>query len=287
MKKFLILMLTLVLAAGNVQAGGKKSIRVMTFNVLQGKGEPQGREWKTTRRTAAVKMIKEINPDIIGTQEARKSQCKDLQLDLAQYGQVKFPKDSIEKNGGQRTMILYRKERFKMVEWGKYWFSEDLTARGNRFNDPKTTQKLSVWVKLYDKNTKKDIYVFDAHFFAKVSKIENRQVCAQITRDQILKIVPKGATVFFMGDLNTNYETSYDCLDPLKQIMENAALAARKSDGPQKPTYNRFGKGKPSTLDYIFFRGAKADTYRVIHDTKYGTDYISDHWPVYADFTLK
>ena len=69
--------------------------------------------------------------------------------------------------------------------------------------------------------------------------------------------------------------------------MGDAATSAPESDGPLVCTYSAFNPNYTKTLDHIYGRNVYFKTYRVVNDkTKYGVEYISDHFPLYADVQL-
>ena len=55
-----------------------------------------------------------------------------------------------------------------------------------------------------------------------------------------------------------------------------------------KATFNGLGKpgDAPRWPDHILIRNAKAESYEVVDSKKYGPKYISDHYPVYAEFEI-
>lgn len=269
------------------------SMRIMQFNILQGKDEPAGHEWSSVRKEPCFKMLNETAPDIICFEEARKTQCNDLASKFPQYSQVKHPKDNIESNGGQRDLIMYRSDKFDLLDWDKYWFSVDETSSGDRFcpagvtnSTSKTTQKLTVWAHFRENVSKRDFYVFCTHFFADVDELAQRTKCVELSLTHIKAIDPK-TPVFFCGDLNINYcsENGRALLAPMFEYMESAAVSADMHDSPTATTYNKFG-ASTSVLDYIFYRNATALTYKIINSAGYGTEYISDHYPVCSDFRV-
>lgn len=262
------------------------SLRMMQFNILQATSETAGHEWAAVRRKPCVAMIRDIDPDIICVEEARKSQCNDLQADLAQYGQVKHPKDNIETNGGQRNLVMYKTSKYSVLEWGKFWFSVDGTATGDRWGDKeKTTQKMTLWVKFKEKESGRNFYVFCSHFFAEVPDDSYRTKCVNMALDKIKEIVPEHMPVFLCGDFNIDYGTKSSLLAPLNKYMKNAAVAARNTSGASTTTYNKFG-ASTKTLDYIYIRNITASKYKVVNSDSYGTTYVSDHYPIFADCEL-
>ena len=51
-------------------------------------------------------------------------------------------------------------------------------------------------------------------------------------------------------------------------------------------SFNNFGKKDgAAAIDHLFFRGAKAKSFEVV-DEKFKVRYISDHFPVFADYEI-
>lgn len=269
--------------------GQAEMIRIMQFNILQGKGEPAGHKWAEVRKDACIKMFEDIDPDIVCMQEARRSQCEDLADELNQYSQVKMAKDGIESNGGQRNVIMYKWKNWSLISADRLWFSVDRSADGDRFGDPLTTQKMLMWVHLKHKKTKKDVWVFDAHFFANCERVASRDSCVAITLNTIRKVVPEDGVCFFCGDLNIDWSkaAARTILQPVNDYMSSASLDAANGDSPLTPTYNKFTPSYKKVLDYIFYRNVKGFRYKVVNEAIYGTDFISDHYPIYLDFIFE
>lgn len=269
------------------------TMRLMQFNVLQATSETAGHEWASVRKEPCFTMLNEISPDIVCCEEARKTQCNDFASKFPGYAQVKHPKDNIESNGGQRNLILYKSDKFEVLDWNKYWFSVDETASGDRFcpagytnSSSKTTQKMTLYVHFREKASKREFYVFCTHFFADVDDISQREKCVELSVKHIREIEPY-LPVFFCGDLNINYVSSdgQALLKPMFEYMQSAAMSATTHDSPTLTTYNKFG-ASTKVLDYIFYRNATAQTYKVVNSPNYGTTYISDHYPIYADIKV-
>ena len=264
----------------------ERDLRIMQFNILQATSETAGHEWSAVRKAPCINMLKDIAPDIICIEEARKTQCSDLAAAFPEYTQVKHPKDNIESNGGQRNLIMFRTDKFELLEWDKFWFSVDGTATGDRFGDSKTTQKMTVFAKLKDKSDGRIFWVYCTHFFADCQYQASREKCVEMSLESIRKQVPENSPVFFLGDLNLNYmdETGKKTLEPLLDYLKSAAINAGKGADPALVTYNKWGASS-KVLDYILYRNATALSYNVIFNgSSYGTCYLSDHNPVWADF---
>lgn len=269
-------------------------VRVMQFNVRESTAEVTGNEW-SVRKQPCINMLNQLSPDIVCCQEARKEQCTDFENAFTgSYEQVKHPKDNNTAHAGQRNLIMYRSEKYEVLDWDKYWFSVDETASGVRFcpsgtnSGSKTTQKMTIYVHFREKTSKRDFYVFCTHFFADVDDISQRNKCVELSLKHV-KAIPSETPVFFCGDLNLNYnsEDARKVLSPLFDYMQSAGVSATSGDSYSTPTYNNFEVGnRKDVLDYIFYRNATAVSYKVVNGSNYGTTFISDHFPVYSDFRV-
>lgn len=260
-------------------------IRVMTFNIMQSSGEPEGHEWASVRKGPCIAMFKDVAPDIVCIQEARKLQCSDLYSALPEYSQIKHPLDNVESNGGQRNLILYKSSKFELLSWDKFWFSEDGTASGPRWGDAATTQRLTVFARLRHKPTGSEFWVYDAHFFDKCNYGTTPPHCVSMCLESIDAQAGPDGTVFLCGGFGLRPGDAV--MRPLFNSLGHAATEAPESDGAPAVTYNALGENQGAALDHIFFRGAEPLSYKVADSpSTYGTRWISDHYPVYADFLL-
>ncbi len=276
------------------------SLRIMQFNILQSTSETAGHEWTAVRKAPCIKMIQETKPDILCLEETRRLQADDLKAAFPEYSQIRYAKDGVLKagavasytednfkNGGQRDVIMFRTDKYEYLGAGHYWFSKDGTEGGgaeNRFGDEATTQKLTLFVHFKDKETEKEFFVYCTHFFAKCNFIDSRKQCVRMSLENMQNEAGENGTVFFCGDLNLDYKNTEhrEILKPLFEYAPSAALVAGQSSGAETTTYNSFGSST-KVLDYILLRNATAKVYKVVNEDTYGTKYLSDHYPLYAD----
>lgn len=287
---FLMLLLGIGVSADNlapVSPDGKcVSFRLMQFNVLQGwdsynASETVGHEW-LNRREGVVLMLKDTDPDIVCVQEARKLQCSYLKEQLPQYDQVLYPKDGIETNGGQRDLIMYKSSKFELLQWDKFWFST--TPEYSSYSWDAGTPKLTIRAQFRSlEGMPKTFWVYCTHFFP--SGDEGKQMCSNMILDDMKKYIAPDEPVFLCGDLNLNYGDTR--LDTLLTYMGDAATSAPESDGPLVCTYSGFNPNNTKTLDHIYGRNIYFKSYHVVNDkTKYGMEFISDHYPLYSDVQI-
>lgn len=277
------------------------SFRLMSFNILQSKDEPEGHTWADYRAAPCKTMFQETNPDIICLQECRRTQLNFMKDNFPQYNYYQYAKDgvkkdgyenvekcdddSIFKNGGHRNVIALRKDRFTMLDWGRFWFSDtpDISSYSGQLFEDGGTPKLTLWLKIRERETGIVFYVWTTHFFA--NGVIGRKQCAIMSAERMKAECADNIPVFFCGDLNLAYE--HDSLKPLREWMHHAANNAANAD--KHPTFTGFRKDPNTwtTIDHIFYRNASASTFKVVNTPlENGTSVCSDHFPIYADFTV-
>lgn len=257
-------------------------LRIMQFNIREDKQtEPDYNTFTGVRAEAIRQMLKDVQPDIVCLQECRKTQAQYLATALPEYTQILFPKDGIEKNGGQRDVILYKSAKVKLLSWNKFWFSETPTVSSKSWDA--STPKLTIYAKFRSRtDLTKDFYVYCTHFPPSAPEAMTHAVA--MMEESIEKTTGGTLPVFLCGDLNLDYYN--DILAPLEEYMYHAASTALASDGVDAITYNGYRDTNQKTLDHIFYRNAIVDTYHVKNKIyQYGTNckWISDHYPLYSD----
>ncbi len=265
-----------------VPANPTVELRIMQFNIREDKQtEPDYNTFTGVRAAAIVEMVRDVKPDIICLQECRKTQAAYLASTLTEYTQILYPKDGIEKNGGQRDVILYKSSKMRLISWKKFWFSETPTVSSKSWDA--STPKLTIYARFRSRvDSSKDFLVYCTHFPPSAPEAQRHSVEMMI--NSISSEAGESMPVFLCGDLNVSY---YDTiLDPLKEYMSHAAATALESDGVEAITYNGYRETNQKTLDHIFYRYAIVDMYHVKNELyQYVTicKWISDHYPLYSD----
>src|SRR5690554_3646558 len=99
--------------------------------------------------------------DIIGTQEGFKHQLDHL-LEMPGFAYVGAGRDD-GKEAGEHSAILYKTDRFEVLESGDFWLRENPDEPGLGW-DATCCNRICSWAKFTDKYTGKDFFVFNAHF---------------------------------------------------------------------------------------------------------------------------
>ncbi len=275
MKRVLLFALTLFVAAGFVSCSkGKNEIKVMSFNVLVSQNDNVN-NWGQ-RKVAALNMLNEEQPTILGLQEATLPQVNYLAENLPQYGWVGVGRED-GLNSGEFMAIFYLKDEVELLDSGTFWLSE--TPDEPSMGWDAACKRTCTWTKLKMKKTGTEFAYLNTHL-DHVGKQAQRNGLALMV-ERCAQIVPKGMTAFVTADFNAT--TDDPIFEPLKADMLDARETAPETD--RRGTYNGFDNLQNVVIDHIFYRGAEAKTFRVL-DKFYGAPYISDHYPVVMTATF-
>jgi endonuclease/exonuclease/phosphatase family metal-dependent hydrolase len=278
MKKSLFFLFVLLTVFGVAAAKSPLELKIISYNIrtLARDGE---NSWQF-RKHATKNMIELHKPDAFGLQEAMLPHMQYIDSVCPQYARVGVGR-SDGKEGGEFVTIYYNKERFDLLDSGTFWLSEtpDQVSRGWDAALPRIT----TWVKLRDKATKRKFFYFNTHFDHRgtTARVESSKLIVE----KIREIAGKKAAVVLTGDFNI--ESENEALQPLYDNMSAARRCAPITDN--KGTYNGWGLVKRyPVIDHIFYDGrkVKCNAFRTL-DGDYGAKFISDHFPLEAIFTIR
>ena len=262
------------------------SLRVMTFNIRNGRAKDGDNSWKH-RKLFAADVIRGAKLDVIGLQEAFRFQLDDLRKELPEFEEIGEGRD-----GGQRgeySAILYRSSRFTALDSGTFWLSDtpDKKSRswGNRY------LRICTWVRLKEKKTEQSFYVFNTHFDhqSQNARLRSSQLIAKRINNRKHKnpFVVTGdfnadesnPVILYLKRKSKNLpESPIVLVDTFRQLHPN-----KKSVG----TGGGFeGRVDGKKIDYVFVQPeAKVVTASIIRTNRNGR-YPSDHSPVLAEIHL-
>ncbi|WP_067151567.1 endonuclease/exonuclease/phosphatase family protein [Pseudotamlana agarivorans] len=272
-------------------------LNVMTYNVLNDKGQTGSRQW-STRRVSLVNLINRHNPDFIGVQEAFLHQTKFIkdQTSLSYFGYGTESGKS-ESNSPAPDEILnpifYNSDRFVLLEKGVFWLSNEPDTPNVGFGEgtSDTHFRNCVWGKFKENvENSKFIYIFNNHFSLN-DDIRKQQ--ATLLMNKVEDIIKEGSSVIVLGDFNSdpNRDTSYNILT--NKIMPTHFIDSKNvsQTSPSGPSYTKTGmEVGPLTsgekIDHVFTRNVTScSAYKVITDYE-GNYYPSDHFPVLTTLSL-
>ena len=268
-----------------------ETIFVMSFNI-RNPNPADGENYWSYRKEKIAGLIKYHSPDIIGLQEAYRSQLDDLMEFVPEYNWTGVCRTNGLKQpdpDNEFTAILFKKESFKILDEGTFWLSESPNVAGSIGWDAKYARN-TTWVKMMDRRDESIFFHFNTHFDhkGKLARIES----ASLLLEEVDKIA-SGYPTIITGDLNST-ETSevYKTLTDKSQVG-NFTDAISKSELPHygpKITFLdefHFNGNQGKKIDYIFFKNnIEILKHAVISDSWCGK-LPSDHLPVISEIKIR
>lgn len=273
---FLLSLAALMLCGGCGNSSKDVEIKYISYNIRNSRANDGDNAWDI-RKPATKEMIEREKPDIFGLQEAYIEQLQYIDSNFSEYSRVGVGRDDGNEEG-EFMAVYYRNDKFKLLDNGDFWLSE--TPDSCSMGWDAACRRIVTWAKLKDLDSKKVFYAFNTHL-DHVGEIAREQSILLIV-ERINQIVKKDkAPVFLSGDFNSNVSSAI--FDPLKNIMKDSRAILPESEW--LPTYNNYGKGGDSMIDYIFYKNAEVQDFKTLNDD-YGKPYISDHYPVMAKMKI-
>ena len=275
MKKTIIILLCIIgcLAPAIAQ---KDTVTVISFNIRYNNPGDGDNIWDN-RKASCVKMAQMEKPDFLCVQEAYFVQLDYLNKSLPNYQYIGVGRDD-GKQGGEHMAILYRSDRYEVVEHGDFWLSAtpDVCSRGW----DGACNRIVTWGYFRDKKTGKHVYCFNTHL-DHVGEVARRE-SLKLIPERIKSIVTdKKAPVFLTGDFNSDINS--EIFKPLKKVMKQARKDAPVTDN--RGTFNGWGNAPNNVvIDHIFYKNATSILFQTLDSDKYGRWLISDHYPIKGVF---
>lgn len=249
-----------------------QQLKIMSYNIKYANENDGMNSW-SHRKDWITDQIQFYEPDILGVQEAVKSQLDHFTDEIEGYKVLGAGREGEDK--GEFSAVLYKHEMFEVLKTDTFWLS-DTPGEVSKGWDA-DYNRICTYALLKNKETGEKFYVFNTHFdhVGDVARLESSKLIIQKIKDFNKKEFP----VFLMGDFNLEPETEGIgiILDFLKDSKEEAEFTF----GPSG-TFNGYNFSEPVTrrIDYIFVNDeVEVKKYAVLSDSK-DLRYPSDHFPV-------
>ena len=262
-------------------SGQDNAVTVMSYNMLFEHNKPAQpeRRWSSQVKYA-VRTIKELAPDIIGTQELQSYQVTDI-IEATGYARIgcTLQGNYSLSNGDENAAILYRKDRLRLLASGNFWYNDHPDTPGPGLG--MTYNRMCTWGKFEDLHTHKVFFIFNSHFFFEPDKPEVRMACARILRERVYKVAGDYPVVV-TGDLNATIDSP-----PLQYLIEGGVLKDSRPlvavpKGPDG-SFHGFNTAVVPTkrIDHVLVNEKVQVVDYAIIDTQWRTgNFESDHLPV-------
>jgi endonuclease/exonuclease/phosphatase family metal-dependent hydrolase len=284
MKKIFNVFIIVALLA-SCKASQPVDLNLMSFNIRYDNPKDSLNNWQY-RKDIAAQIIQDCQADIVGTQEVLVNQLNDLKTRLPEYNAIGVGRqDGIDQ--GEYSAILYKKDRFNVIESGTFWLSETPEVAGSKGWDG-ACERIATWAILEDIGSKKQIFAINTHL-DHVGQIA-RQEGVALLLDRASKL-SKGLPVIMTGDFNATPESEVikhviDTSNP-NYLVHTKDIALEKSGTGW--TFHGFGREpleRREFIDYIFVSPTiKVLKHTVIPEELNGK-FISDHSVVTATIEI-
>ena len=272
------IVLGLFFGSGRVQG----QIKIMTFNIRLDHAGDGEHNWQF-RKSEASELINQREVDIVGTQEVLKNQLDDLLSGCSSYASVGVGRFD-GKEAGEYSAILYKRERFAVLESGNFWLSERPDVAGSKGWDA-ACERIVSWAKFKDLKSGKQFVFLNTHFDHVGVEARKKSALLLLTK---AKMIAGELPVILTGDFNGTPES-----EPVQLIINSGWLAdagekAMFSTGPQW-SFHDFGRlpaEERPLIDFIFVTDRfEVTTYENIF-TPIGNTFHSDHNPILVELQL-
>jgi endonuclease/exonuclease/phosphatase family metal-dependent hydrolase len=255
-------------------------VRVMTFNIRYGNA-PDGNNAWPLRRELVSKVIADEKPDVLGVQEALRSQLTELAEALPEYARIGVGREP--GGGGEYSAILYRTSRFDVCDAGTFWLSEapeqpGSTTWGNNL------PRICTWARLLDHSNNRRFVFLNTHWDheSQPARLQSGKLMAR----RIEEICTDGEPAIVTGDFNAAPDNPAIRALVGEGCVEDTFTTIHPNE-KQVGTFNGFGTNRNSPkIDAILTTDHWKVEDAAIVRTRDGGRYPSDHFPVTATVTL-
>ena len=249
------------------QPGTGEPIRAATFNIRYDNPGDGVHAWGQ-RRSRVIDLIESFHADIIGLQEVTPGQYDFLREHLSEFTFIGGGRDDGERRG-EASPILFRTDRFALIDHGMWWLSDTPSVPGSRGWDA-ALPRIATHATLRDRTTNEELLIVCTHFDHRGEKAREQSAAL------LAEILADEPRVLLLGDFNAvpgsiPHETL--CSIFTDSADENDAATWTGFDGEPDPGRR---------IDWVLIKGLDALRYRVDpwRDTARPE---SDHLPVVVD----
>jgi endonuclease/exonuclease/phosphatase family metal-dependent hydrolase len=256
-------------------------IRVMTFNIRYDNPEDGINRWDN--RKSMVTVLSDSS-DIFGMQEVLFQQLDDIWASLSGYRMVGVGRED-GKTKGEYAPIFYNADRFRTLDQGTFWLSPTPKDTASVGWDAALT-RICTWGKFREWSSGLEFYFLNTHFdhMGDTARVESARLIVDFINKETNDL-----PVILTGDFNsTSKDEPYSILTNPENGLKDVCQSDISLNACNEGTFNGFGsENDPQRIDMIFFKGRwEVGSYKVLK-IKEDDVFISDHWPVVAEFKVQ
>jgi endonuclease/exonuclease/phosphatase family metal-dependent hydrolase len=278
MKSLLRLLIAVAAALTSCIADEDPSLEVLTFNVRYANKADGANYWEHRVKFVAEVMLAK-KADIIGVQEALRSQLDDLKPQLGGYAELGAGRED-GKTKGEYSALLYRTAVLEPLASGTFWLSD--TPAVPSLNWGAKLERICTWARFRHRESGREFYVFNSHWDHQ--SVEGRRRGAELLAARIRDRKPS-APVILTGDFNCGENDS--ALAPLRAGGLRDSYRVLHPDAKDAGTFHGWkGTTTGDKIDYILCDASVTPIEAEIIRTSRDGRLPSDHFPVRAKLRI-
>lgn len=252
--------------------------------------DPRFPKWEA-RMPRVTGLIEEKGFDLMGLQEVGGPQTVFIRKAMPEWGLVGVVTNDVERGRTSHANgIFYRKDRFRVDDWGWFAISETPDVPGSKSWGTMCVRACT-WAKMADLADGRPFWFFNTHFDHRSQ--EAREKGMELVLAEIRARNTANLPVILCGDFNSRAESPQIKLAK-KSLSRAYEISATPPKGPFR-TDNCWKFVPPekedekagNRIDHIFLTpGAKVTGYETFGDFYGDNFYPSDHFPIKAVIEL-
>lgn len=252
----------------------------MSFNIRLDTDADGENAWNK-RKEEVAGFLSRFNPDFLGIQEGMYQQVTFLKDKLPAYDFIGKGRDDGDKKG-EFSCILYKKEKWTPLENNTFWLSPTPEKVSKGWDA--ALERIFTYGVFFHQTTGDTVFVINTHFDHMGQEARKQSAVLILNFIKTKNLGVKKLVV--MGDLNSR--PTDEPVMTFKQFLTDSYDVVSHADTDPVATFNGFDTvRKPSDrIDYILFRNLKLKSCQIIPERRKNNLYLSDHFPVWAEFTF-
>ena len=270
-------------------------VTLVSFNIrYETSADGAWRAW-SKRLPHVVAAVRQMNPDVMGVQEALHGQVEDLRKSLPDYSFYGVGRDD-GKTKGETCGIFYRKAKYRadLSDAGTFWLSATPEVAGSK-TWGNEIPRIATWLRLVEIASGKGFTLFNTHWDHQHQG--SREKASILLAERIAARHHRSEPVALLGDFNATEG------NPAVDGLAGRAVAAAGFPQNHKPlvdtyhsmhpqeknrsTFNNWGNRRTgwNKLDHILCSSpCKVRRAEIIYPPE-GEHPPSDHFPVRSEIT--
>lgn len=251
----------------------ERALRVVSFNIRNGLALDGLNLW-WCRRRRVVATLARLDADLVGLQEVYRFQARWLRRRLVEHEAYGVGRTDGGRRGEQ-ALVLYRRDRFELVEVGTRWYGPDPDDPGTKLPEAMFPRTAAI-VRLRDRVTGGPLVFVDTHLDAHVAG--NRQASAAQLAGWL---ADEASPVVVAADLNEGPDGP-----AVAELMASAGLEQAVPVGAGGSNHDFTGRTDGRRIDHVLVSPSWKVLDGWVDHRRVRGKLASDHWPVGADIVL-